>query len=81
VRGANVVLSHRFTGKQDLVVVLTANLVKIGDRVEISDPTGPEIKLSATVNRTSRELDPKTRTMLVEIKPDNRAEPFLASSS
>jgi membrane fusion protein, multidrug efflux system len=58
----------------------TANLVKIGDGVEISDPTRPEVKLSATVTRTSRELDPKTRTMLVEIELDNRAEQILAGS-
>ncbi|MFH1118164.1 MAG: efflux RND transporter periplasmic adaptor subunit [Pseudomonadota bacterium] len=50
----------------------TASLVTVGDRVEVTDVTRPEVKLSATVDRTSGELDPKTRTLLVESDLDNR---------
>ncbi len=58
----------------------TASLVKIGDRVEISDPNKPDTKFPATVTRTSKELDPKTRTLLVEIELKNDGEEILAGS-
>jgi len=58
----------------------TASLVKIGDRVEISDPNKPDTKFPATVTRTSKELDPKTRTLLVEIELKNEGEEILAGS-
>ncbi len=58
----------------------TASLVKIGDRVEISDSSRPDVKLPATVTRTSKELDPKTRTLLVEIDLKNESEQILAGS-
>lgn len=38
------------------------------------------MKLSATVTRTSGELDPKTRTLLVEIDLDNEDGMILAGS-
>ncbi len=58
----------------------TASSVKVGDRVEIADVTRPDVKLSAAVSRTSGELDPKTRTLLVEIDLDNREGKILAGS-
>jgi RND family efflux transporter MFP subunit len=58
----------------------TASAVRIGDRVEVADATRPDVKLSATVTRTSGELDPKTRTLLVEIDLDNARGAILAGS-
>lgn len=58
----------------------TAILVKVGDRAEISDTAKPDVKLTATVSRTSGELDLKTRTLLVEIDCDNRDGMILAGS-
>lgn len=58
----------------------TASAVRVGDRVEIADVTRPDVKLSAAVSRTSGELDPKTRTLLVEIDLDNREGKILAGS-
>ncbi len=58
----------------------TAGSVRLGDQVEVADATRPEIKLSATVSRTSGELDTKTRTLLVEIDLDNREGKILAGS-
>ena len=46
----------------------TASSVQMGDKAEVSDVTRPETKLSATVSRTTGELDVKTRTLLVEIE-------------
>jgi membrane fusion protein, multidrug efflux system len=58
----------------------TASAVRVGDRVEIADVTRPDVKLTAAVSRTSGELDPKTRTLLVEIDLDNREGKILAGS-
>ena len=58
----------------------TASSVKIGDRAEVADVTRPDSKVSATVSRTTGELDVKTRTLLVEIDLDNREGKFLAGS-
>ena len=58
----------------------TASLVRVGDLVEVSDTARPDAKLTATVTRTSGELDLKTRTLLVEIDCDNRAGLILAGS-
>ncbi len=58
----------------------TATLVRIGDPVSVADATRPDIKVPATVTRTSGELDPKTRTLLVEIEVDNRDRKILAGS-
>ena len=58
----------------------TASSVQLGDKAEISDTTRPETKVSATVSRTTGELDVKTRTLLVEIELDNREGKILAGS-
>jgi membrane fusion protein, multidrug efflux system len=58
----------------------TASLVRVGDRTEISDTARPDVKLTATVSRTSGELDLKTRTLLVEVDCDNRDSLILAGS-
>jgi len=57
-----------------------ASLIKVGDRAEVSDTTRPDVKLTATVSRTSGELDLKTRTLLVEIDCGNRDGLILAGS-
>lgn len=58
----------------------TATSVRVGDPAEVSDATRPEVKRSATVSRTSRELDRDTRTLLVEIDLDNSRGEILAGS-
>lgn len=58
----------------------TASSVRVGDPVEVADVARPDSRISATVTRTSGELDPKTRTLLVEIDVDNRDGRFLAGS-
>ncbi|MBI4964549.1 MAG: efflux RND transporter periplasmic adaptor subunit [Desulfomonile tiedjei] len=58
----------------------TASLVQVGDRAEVTDPSGSGTKLPATVSRTSGELDVKTRTLLVELEVDNREGKILAGS-
>ncbi len=58
----------------------TASLVRVGDHAEISDTARPDVKLTATVTRTSGELDLKTRTLLVEVDCDNRGGSILAGS-
>ena len=50
-----------------------AAFVRPGDRVEITDPVRPSVKVSATVTRMSGELDTKTRTLLTEVQVDNRS--------
>jgi membrane fusion protein (multidrug efflux system) len=58
----------------------TAGLVRLGDLAEIWDAAQPDVKLAGTVTRTSGELDPKTRTLLVEIDVDNSEHGILAGS-
>lgn len=58
----------------------TASSVQIGDRAEVADVTKPETKLSATVSRTTGQLDPRTRTLLVEIDLNNCDGNILAGS-
>ncbi len=58
-----------------------ASLVHDGDRADISDSARPDVKVKGTVTRTSGELDPKTRTLLVEIDVDNHENRILAGSS
>jgi len=50
-----------------------AAFVRPGDRVEITDPARPSVKVSATVTRMSGELDTRTRTLLTEVQVDNRS--------
>ncbi len=57
-----------------------AAFVRIGDRAEISDASRPEVRLPASVTRISGELDPKTRTLLVELDLQNRKGLILAGS-
>ena len=54
--------------------------VRINDTAEISDSSRPEIRLPGTVTRLSGELDPKTRTLLVELDLDNKRGLILAGS-
>jgi multidrug efflux pump subunit AcrA (membrane-fusion protein) len=48
--------------------------------VTILDQAQPSFKLQARVTRTSGEIDPKTRTLLVEIDVDNPHNRILAGS-
>ena len=57
-----------------------AAYVKPGDRAEIWDEARPQIKATGTVDRTSGEIDPKTRTLLVEIDVDNKDMHILPGS-
>jgi RND family efflux transporter MFP subunit len=52
--------------------------VHTGDVAEVAVPDGPT--LSAKVTRSSDELDPKTRTMLVEVDVDNKVGQIVAGS-
>ena len=49
-----------------------ANYIKVGDRAEIWDATRSEAKVPATVSRTSVQLNPNTRTLLLEFDVDNK---------
>ncbi len=57
-----------------------ASLVRIGDAVTISDQANPTLKVEAHVTRTSGAIDPKTRTLLVEIDVENPHNRILAGS-
>jgi membrane fusion protein (multidrug efflux system) len=57
-----------------------APFVRNGDAVTITDQANPTFKLVARVSRTSGEIDPKTRTLLVEIDVDNPHNRILAGS-
>jgi len=57
-----------------------APYVRKGDSVTIFDQANPNLKLPANVTRTSGEIDPKTRTLLVEIDVDNPHNRILAGS-
>jgi RND family efflux transporter MFP subunit len=57
-----------------------AAYVHKGDAVTILDQANPGLKLAARVTRTSGEIDPKTRTLLVEIDVDNPYNRILAGS-
>ena len=55
-----------------------ASLVKVGDPAIVADAARPDVQLKARVSRMSGELDPKTRTLLVELDLDNRDGRILA---
>jgi RND family efflux transporter MFP subunit len=55
-----------------------APFVRVGDRAEVTDPARPEVRLPLAVSRLSGELDPKSRTLLVELELDNREGKILA---
>ena len=57
-----------------------ASLVRNGDTVTITDQANPGLKVVAHVTRTSGAIDPKTRTLLVEIDVDNPHNRILAGS-
>jgi len=57
-----------------------APFVRDGDEVTILDQANPNLKVVARVTRTSGEIDPKTRTLLVEIDVDNPHNRILAGS-
>ena len=58
-----------------------AGLIRNGDIAHVADPAWPDAKVKGSVTRTSRELDPRTRTLLVEVDIDNRENKILAGSS
>jgi len=57
-----------------------AAFVRTGDPITILDPANPGTKVAGKVTRTSGEIDPKTRTLLVEIDVDNPHNRILAGS-
>jgi RND family efflux transporter MFP subunit len=57
-----------------------APFVRKGDTVTILDQAQPNLKLEAHVTRTSGAIDPKTRTLLVEIDVQNPQNRILAGS-
>jgi len=50
-----------------------AALLHVGDAADVSDATNAERRVAATVSRTAGMLDPRTRTLYVEIDVDNQA--------
>lgn len=57
-----------------------APFVRVGDGVEVEDAANPARKMAARVSRTSGELDPKSRTLLVEIDVQNPKDFFVGGS-
>jgi membrane fusion protein, multidrug efflux system len=57
-----------------------ALFVHPGDHVTVWAQEKPDVRADATVTRMSRELDPKTRTMLTEIEIDNAKTGFYPGS-
>jgi RND family efflux transporter MFP subunit len=57
-----------------------AAFVRPGNAVAIVDQAHPGVRVDARVTRTSGEIDPKTRTLLVEIDIDNPHNRILAGS-
>ena len=57
-----------------------AAFVRLGDTVTILDQAHPGTKVEGRVTRTSGEIDPKTRTLLVEIDVANPHNRILAGS-
>jgi len=57
-----------------------AAFVREGDAAVVTVPERPGQPFRATVTRLSRELDPSTRTMLVEVDLDNSAGLIVAGS-
>jgi membrane fusion protein, multidrug efflux system len=57
-----------------------AGFVRTGDAATILDQTHPGTKVEGRVTRTSGEIDPKTRTLLVEVDVDNPHNRILAGS-
>ena len=57
-----------------------APFVHAGDKVDIADAANRGRKIEATLTRVSGALDPRTRTMLVEVMLDNSKEMLLGGS-
>ncbi|HEX7969376.1 MAG TPA: efflux RND transporter periplasmic adaptor subunit [Stellaceae bacterium] len=55
-------------------------LVHVGDPAEVVDAASPERRVEAKVSRTAGELDPRTRTLLVEVDVDNSKDFLVAGS-
>ncbi len=49
-----------------------ASFIHVGNRAEIYDVTRPEVRVPATVSRTSVQLNFTTRTLLIEFDVDNK---------
>ncbi len=49
-----------------------ASFIQVGNPAEIYDVTRPEARVHAQVSRTSVQLNPNTRTLLVEFDVDNK---------
>ena len=54
--------------------------VHVGDIADVADGANAERKVRARIARTSDELDPRTRTLFVELEVDNR-DHFLVAGS
>jgi RND family efflux transporter MFP subunit len=54
--------------------------VHVGDVADVTDGSNPDRKVQARIARTSDELDPRTRTLFVELEVDNR-DHFLVAGS
>jgi len=57
-----------------------APFVHIGDVADVVDAANPSRRITARVSRTSGALDPRTRTLLVEIDVPNAKDFFVAGS-
>src|SRR6185437_7912790 len=57
-----------------------APYVHVGDTADVVDAANPARKVTARVSRTSGELDPRTRTLLVEIDIPNAKDFFVGGS-
>lgn len=57
-----------------------AAAVHIGDTAEIVDGASPDRRLSAKISRSAGTLDPRTRTLFMEVDIDNRAGTLVAGS-
>ena len=57
-----------------------ASFVRVGNHAVISDSSRPDIKLAASITRTSGQLDPKTRTLLAELDVDNKQGLLMSGS-
>lgn len=55
-------------------------LVHVGDMADVADGSNPDRKVRARIARTSDQLDPRTRTLFVELEVDN-SEGFLVPGS
>ncbi len=54
--------------------------VHVGDLADVTDGANPDRKVKARIARTSDQLDPRTRTLFVELEVDN-SEDFMVPGS